>query len=82
MLTTLAEPEPIMCRGCGSDQVVLAYGALVYALIKRGVVARVVVSDEEVEFRNEAWCRKCGTRWRLQTGPEVGTWPAWEVGWR
>lgn len=81
MLTTLAEPEPIMCRGCGSDQVVLAFGAPVYALIKRGAVARVVVSDEEVEFRNEAWCRRCGNRWRLQAEPEVGTWPAWEVGW-
>jgi hypothetical protein len=39
------------------------------------------VSDEEVEFRNEAWCRRCGNRWRLQAEPEVGTWPAWEVGW-
>lgn len=81
MLMTLAEPKPLECPACGSDHLVLAYTAPVYVIVKRDAAVRVVVSDEEVEFRGEAWCRRCGDRWKPGVEPETGTWPAWEVGW-
>jgi len=80
MLMTLAEPSPLRCD-CGSDHLVLAYTAPVYAVAKAGRITRVVISDEEVAFGAEVWCRCCGERWRLKNEPDTGDWPAWEVGW-
>ena len=77
---TAVDPDPLTCRACGSDSIVLAYSAPVYVLVKAGVAARVVVADEEVEFRSRAWCRRCGEVF-TPPEPETGSWPAWEVGW-
>ncbi len=71
---------PLACPACGSDSVVLAYSAPVFVLAKAGVAARVVVSDEEAEYRDRAWCRRCGEVFN-PAEPELGAWPAWEVGW-
>jgi hypothetical protein len=81
MLMALAEPSPLRCEACGSDHLVLAYTAPVYAIVKDGAVARVVVSDEEIASGGELWCRRCGERWHLKSEPDTGGWPAWEVGW-
>ena len=81
------EPEstaiqhPLRCPSCENQTVVLRYSTPVYVLTTNGVVTRVVVSDEESEFAGSAWCRRCGERWDLQAEPDLGTWPAWEVGW-
>lgn len=80
MLLIAPTPDPLACPACGSDQVVLAYSAPVYVLFKAGAAARVIVSDEEVEYRDRAWCRRCGEVFNPPE-PDTGTWPAWEVGW-
>lgn len=80
MTATLAASDPLKCSVCGSDSIVLAYCAPVYVFAKSGQATRVVVADEEIEFRDRAWCRRCGDM--LSTSePELGDWPAWEVGW-
>lgn len=81
MTTTTTDPDPPQCPACSSVAIVLAYRAPVYVLVKSGHAARVVVADEEVVFDDQAWCRRCGERWRVDGEPELGTWPAWEVGW-
>lgn len=81
MLTTVCEADPLRCPACGSEGLVLAYQASVYVLVKAGKPARVVVADEEVEYRERTWCRRCGEVWHPESEPELGTWPAWEVGW-
>lgn len=79
--TTSTDPEPLVCPTCGTDALVLAYQAPVYLLIKAGVASRVVVADEEVEFKGRTWCRRCGEVFHPAEEPDTGTWPAWEVGW-
>lgn len=82
MTATLAESDSsLACPACGSDSVALAYSAPVYVLVKAGQPTRVVVADEESEFRGRAWCRRCGEVWNPGEEPDLGTWPAWEVGW-
>lgn len=80
--TTPDQPQaPLVCRSCGADAIVLAYCVPVYVFAKSGRAARVVVADEEVVFRRRIWCRRCGDILNTQEEPDIGTWPAWEVGW-
>lgn len=78
---TAGSDASLVCPACGSDGIVLAYCAPVYVFTKAGQVARVVVADEEIEFRNRTWCRRCGDVISTTEEPELGTWSAWEVGW-
>lgn len=81
MLTTTIDPDPPACPACRSEGIVFSYQVPVYVLVKAGHVTRVVVADEEIEFRSRAWCRRCGQTWTPEEEPDLGTWPAWEVGW-
>lgn len=79
--TTAGSDSPLACPACGSEGIVLAYSAPVYVFAKGGQVTRVVVADEEIEFGRRAWCRRCGEVLSTGEEPDLGTWPAWEVGW-
>lgn len=82
MLATISDTDPpLLCMACGSDSMVAVYRAPVYVFISKGQATRVVVADEESEFAQRVWCRRCGETCDTGKEPELGTWPAWEVGW-
>jgi len=82
MLTMVADPDRhLICDACGSDSMVVSYRAPVYVFVTAGRAARVVVADEESEFARRIWCRRCGEIRDASQEPDLGTWPAWEVGW-
>ena len=78
--TAIAGELPLECSGCGSTEVALTYAAPVHVFVRDTRVVSVRVDDEQSRFGGTALCAICGHRWRLAEEPEMGIWPAWEVG--
>lgn len=71
--------DSLTCE-CGSRKVCICYSTLVFAYLEDRSVTGVVVADEETDFSAVVRCLACERFWILEEEPEVGIWPAWQIG--
>ena len=72
--------DALQCE-CGSTELCIAYRTPVFAYLRDRKVVRVIVPDEqELVLGGVARCQTCDRFWIMDDKPDVGAWPAWELG--
>jgi hypothetical protein len=72
--------DALRCE-CGSTELCIAYRTPVFAYVCDRTVVRVVVpDDQELVLGGVVRCLICDGFWILDERPDVGAWPAWELG--
>ena len=72
--------DALRCE-CGSTELCIAYRTPVFAYLRGGTVVRAVVpDDQELVLGGVVRCLVCDRFWILDEKPDMGMWPAWELG--
>ena len=72
--------DALQCE-CGSTELCIAYRTPVFAYLRDRKVIRVIVPDEqELVLGGVVRCQTCDRFWIMDDKPDIGPWPAWELG--
>jgi hypothetical protein len=72
--------DALQCE-CGSTELCIAYRTPVFAYLRDRTVVRLVVpDDQDLVLGGVVRCLACDRFWILEGEPNVGAWPAWELG--